>query len=64
MFLSIEEHMRCTGMSREQLAAQMGLSLEKLADRLEGRVGFSLDEAMRLRAALQMEKSIEDLFQF
>lgn len=62
MFERITAQLARRSLTEQELARRLGMEHEVLRRKLEGRDPFTLDEAVRLRAALGSADSIEVLF--
>ncbi len=62
MYKEIEVMLFSKGMSKADVAKQMGMSYNTFLLKLKGKYNFSLDEAVTLKKILNTEKSIEELF--
>ncbi len=62
MYKRIEAHLILTGMTKRELAAQLGISYNTLLLKLKGISSFTLDEALKIKNILQATESIEELF--
>lgn len=62
MYKEIEVMLFSKGMSKAEVAKQMGMSYNTFLLKLKGKYKFSLDEAVNLKKILDTEKSVEELF--
>lgn len=62
MFRRIEAQMTRMGITKEMLAEQTGVQYKVLIQKLDGTRPFTLDEALKIKAAIQASDSIEALF--
>ena len=62
MFKNIELEIFKSGLSKKEIAAELGMTYNTFLLKLSGKAYFTLDEAMKLKAILKSELSIEELF--
>lgn len=62
VFRRIEVQMTRMGITKEMLAELTGIHYKALLQKLNGTRSFTLDEALKLKAAIQTSDSIEILF--
>jgi DNA-binding XRE family transcriptional regulator len=62
MYKRVEAQIVLSGVSKKQLAQNIGISYNSLNLKLNGRRAFSLDEATEIKRLLNAEEPIETLF--
>lgn len=62
MYRRIEAQLVLSGLSKQELAKNLGISYNTLILKLNGKRDFSLDEATEIKRLLHTEDSIEELF--
>lgn len=62
MFKNIELEIFKSGLSKKEIAADLGMGYNTFLLKLSGKAYFTLDEAMKLKAILKSDLSIEELF--
>lgn len=62
MFRNIELEIFKSELSKKEIAAELGMTYNTFLLKLSGKAYFTLDEAMKLKAVLKSDLSIEELF--
>ena len=62
MFRNIELEIFKSGLSKKEIAAELEMTYNTFLLKLSGKAHFTLDEAMKLKAILKSDLSIEELF--
>lgn len=62
MFRNIELEIFKSGLSKKEIAAKLDMTYNTFLLKLSGKAYFTLDEAMKLKAVLKSDLSIEELF--
>lgn len=63
MYKCIETKLALSGMSKKQLAKELGIGYNTLRQKLSGSSPVTLEEAFRLKEILNAQESIEVLFE-
>lgn len=62
MFRNIELEIFKSGLSKKEIAAELGMTYNTFLLKLSGKAYFTLDEAMKLKVILKSDLPIEELF--
>lgn len=63
MFRRIEAQLAYIGITKKELAQDVGIGYNTLLQKLSGASPFSLDEALKIKEAIKSNESIETLFE-
>ncbi|WP_052446784.1 hypothetical protein [Candidatus Soleaferrea massiliensis] len=63
MYKQIEAQLVSIGMTKREMAQQLGIGYNTLLLKLKGDSKFTLDEALAIKKLIQSEESIERLFE-
>lgn len=63
MYRILESKIAYKGISKKQMAGDIGMNYNTLLAKLSGKSKFTLDEAVEIKIYLDEELSIEELFQ-
>jgi hypothetical protein len=63
MLRRIEAQMACIGLTKKKLSEETGIRYKALLSKLSGSRAFTLDEALKVKAAIKSTESIETLFE-
>lgn len=63
IFPNITRKMKARQYTIEKLASELGIGRSSLSYKLSGKYSFTLDEAFKIRDALDREANVEELFQ-
>lgn len=63
MFRRIEAQIVLQGLTKKQLAGMVGIRYNTLLQKLNGSSQFTLDEALRVKEALDSDETLEVLFE-
>ena len=64
MFFNLEAEMARNGMKRANLAGAIGMKTANLSMKMKKKVKFSLEEALKIKDALNTEIPVEILFEW
>lgn len=62
MYRELEAKIAYKGISKKMLADDIGMNYNTLLSKMSGKSKFTLDEAVRIKAYLKEDISIEELF--
>lgn len=62
MYKSVEVLIFERGLSKAEIAAELGIGYNTFLLKLNGKNKFTLDEALKLKGILKTEKTVEELF--
>ena len=62
MYKRVEAQIVLAGMSKKELAKQLGMGYNTLNSKLNGKTTFSLDEASKIKLILNSDEPLEKLF--
>lgn len=62
MFRNLRAEMTRKGINVTDLAKAVGMSTAAMYDRLNGKTGFTLDDAHKIRDVLDVDMTIDELF--
>jgi DNA-binding XRE family transcriptional regulator len=62
MYKRVEAQIILSGISKKELAKNIGISYNTLNSKLNGKSAFSLNEAAQIKRLLKAEEPIETLF--
>lgn len=62
MYKSVEVLIFERGLSKAEIATELGIGYNTFLLKLKGKNKFTLDEALKLKGILKTEKTVEELF--
>lgn len=63
MYPNLNAEMARKGINKTELSRLVNMSLPNLSNKLSGRVKFSFDETLKIKEALGVDMTVEELFE-